>query len=206
MDKVVKKYNLKDNQQEIDDRRFWQQQSIEYKIEVLESLREDAIKLGLYPDQDENQHFEEFFALLNKNKVKYLIVGGYAYAIYAEPRFTKDLDIFVQRDPENADRIIKTLHDFGFGSLNLSAEDFLNPDQVIQLGNPPLWIDILTSISGVGFGEAWNNKITGKYGSQSVYFIGKDELRKNKEKSGRKSDLEDLDKLDWCGVGVPLAG
>ena len=142
-----------------------------------------------------SKDYEEFFGLLNKNKVKYLVVGGYAYAIYAEPRFTKDLDIFIQREEKNAVRIIKTLHDFGFGSLELSERDFLNPDQVIQLGHPPLRIDILTSISGVGFEEAWNNKVTGKYGSQTVYFIGKSELRKNKEKSGRKSDLADLDKL-----------
>ena len=142
-----------------------------------------------------SKDFEEFFGLLNKNKVRYLIVGGYAYAIHAEPRFTKDLDIFIQRDPENAVRIIKALHDFGFESPDLSEGDFLNPDQVIQLGNPPLRIDILTSISGVGFEEAWNNKVTGEYGSQTVFFIGKNELRKNKERSGRKSDLADLDKL-----------
>jgi len=143
-----------------------------------------------------SKDFEEFFELLNKNNVRYLVVGGYAYAIHAEPRFTKDLDIFVQRNKKNAVKILKTLTDFGFGSLDISENDLLKSDRVIQLGNPPLRIDLLTSISGVGFDEAWENKVTGKYGSQTVYFIGKNDLRKNKEKTGRKSDLEDLKNLD----------
>ncbi len=139
--------------------------------------------------------FEEFFELLNKNNVLYLVVGGYAFAIHAEPRFTKDLDIFIKRDKDNAQKIIKTFHDFGLGSLELSEADLLDPDQVIQLGNPPLRIDLLTSISGVDFEEAWQHKVIGRYGDQKVYFIGKEELRKNKKAAGRKSDLDDLDKL-----------
>jgi hypothetical protein len=143
-----------------------------------------------------NQDFEELFGLLNKNQVKYLVVGGYAYAVHVEPRFTKDLDLFVQRQKTNAENIITTLKEFGFGSLNLQSRDFLQPDQVIQIGYPPLRVDILTSISGVGFEEAWQNKITGKYGSQEVFFIGREELKKNKKASGRDSDQEDLKKLD----------
>jgi len=142
-----------------------------------------------------NKDFEEFFELLNKNKVSYLIVGGYAYAIHAEPRFTKDLDIFIKRDKDNAQKIIKTLDDFGFASLELSEADFLKPNQIIQLGNPPFRIDILTSISGVEFADAWDNKVIGKYGVHEVFFIGKEEFRKNKKATGRKSDLVDLDKI-----------
>jgi hypothetical protein len=126
-----------------------------------------------------SKDFEEFFELLNKNKVEYVVVGGYAYAIHAEPRFTKDLDIFVRRDKNNAGRILHTLNEFGFTSLDISEDDIMHPDRVIQLGNPPLRIDILTSISGIGFEEAWQNKMTGKYGSQTVFFIGKEELRKH---------------------------
>ena len=142
-----------------------------------------------------SQDFEELFGLLNKNQVKYLVVGGYAYAVHVEPRFTKDLDLFVRRERANAENIITTLKEFGFGSLNLKTRDFLEPDQIIQLGHPPLRVDILTSISGVEFEEAWQNKITGKYGNQDVYFIGKEELKKNKKASGRESDQEDLKKL-----------
>jgi len=139
--------------------------------------------------------FSEFFELLNKNEVKYLVVGGYAYSIYAEPRFTKDLDIFIQRDEINADKLVDTIQNFGFGSLNLTREDFLKPDFIIQLGVPPIRIDILTSISGVEFDEAWDNRVKGKYGNQDIYFISKEDLKKNKKASGRKSDLDDLDKL-----------
>jgi len=128
--------------------------------------------------------------------VKYLVVGGYAYAIHVEPRFTKDLDVFLKRDQKNAQKMDQVLHDFGFGSLGLTGDDFLEAGQVIQLGNPPFRIDLLTSISGVKFEEAWENKISGKYGEQTVFFIGKEELRENKKATGRKSDLEDLDRLD----------
>lgn len=143
-----------------------------------------------------NKDFEEFFELLNKYKVKYLVVGGYAYAIHVEPRFTKDLDVFIQSDQENAQKMNQVLDSFGFGSLGLSAEDFMKADQVIQLGNAPLRIDLMTSITGVNFEEAWQNKVVGKYGEQTVYFIGKDDLRRNKKAMGRKSDLEDLDSLE----------
>ena len=142
-----------------------------------------------------SKDYEEFFELLNKHEVTYLVVGGYAYAIHVEPRFTKDLDIFIKRDNENVLKILKTLHDFGFGSLELNEHDLLEPNQIIQLGYPPLRIDILTSISGVNFDEAWPKRVTGNYGSQKVFFIGREELRKNKKATGRKSDLEDLEKL-----------
>lgn len=143
-----------------------------------------------------SKDFEEFFELLNENNVKYLVVGGYAFAVHAEPRFTKDLDIFIDRNPENATKLIKTIQDFGFGSVELTEDDFLNPGYVIQLGQPPYRIDIMSDISGVTFEDAWKNKVIGTYGEQEVNFIGKEELRKNKRAAGRKSDLEDLDRLE----------
>jgi hypothetical protein len=127
--------------------------------------------------------------------VKYLIVGGYAYAIHAEPKFTKDLDVFIKADPSNAEKILAVLYDFGFDSLDLDTDDFIKPEQVIQFGYPPLRIDVLTSISGVNFDEAWENKADGKYDDQKAYFIGKKDLLKNKKATGRPSDLEDIDKL-----------
>lgn len=142
-----------------------------------------------------SQDFEEFIRLLNKYEVYYLIVGGYAYAIHAEPRFTKDLDVFIQSDRGNAEKLLIVLKEFGFDSLGLKTNDFIQPNQVIQLGQPPLRIDLLTSISGVDFDAAWENKIQGIYGSQKVNFIGKEELIKNKKATGRKSDLDDLERL-----------
>jgi hypothetical protein len=137
--------------------------------------------------------FEEFLKLLNKNKVKYLIVGGYAYAVHFKPRFTNDIDIFILAESENADKVLNTLKDFGFGELKISTKDLTKPDQVIQLGYSPLRIDLMTSISGVEFLAAWKNKIKRKYGKQGVYFIGKKEFILNKKSSGRKKDLADLE-------------
>lgn len=142
-----------------------------------------------------NKDFEEFFRLLNKNKVDYLVVGGYAYAIHAEPRFTKDIDIFLRVSEFNATAVIQTLKDFGFGELDLSKEDFLKKNQVIQLGYPPNRIDLLTSVSGLTYDEARKNKVSGTFGETQVFFIGKEELKKNKKATGRKSDLNDLENL-----------
>jgi hypothetical protein len=83
-----------------------------------------------------NPDFKEFIRLLNEHNVRYLVVGGYAVALHGYPRYTKDIDIWIWLDPENAERIIAALADFGFGSLAIQAEDFTTPDQVIQLGYP----------------------------------------------------------------------
>ncbi len=141
------------------------------------------------------QDFKEFITLLHEHKVQYVIVGGYAFAIHAEPRFTKDLDVFIKPDSENADKLVRVLKQFGFESIELKIDDFIEEDQVIQLGYPPLRIDILTGISGVDFEEAWKNRVEGEYDGQIAYFIGKNELRKNKLATGRASDLQDAEKL-----------
>jgi hypothetical protein len=117
--------------------------------------------------------FKEFIELLNKNKVKYLVVGGFAFAFHAKPRFTKDIDFFVEVSEENSIRIIDTLSQFGFGKINLDKGDFLEPDQIIQFGNPPMRIDIITTISGVDFKTAWENRVEGRYGDVPCFFISK---------------------------------
>ena len=140
--------------------------------------------------------FEEFFALLNEHEVRYLIVGGYAFAIHARPRFTDDLDIFLWVEEENARRALEALKAFGFGDLPLSLSDFLKPNQIIQIGHPPLRIDLLTSIEGVQFEDAWERRVTATYGSETVYFISREDLIRNKQAAGRKQDLSDLEYLE----------
>ena len=142
-----------------------------------------------------SKDFEEFFGLLNEHKVRYLVIGGYAVAIHARPRFTDDLDIFVDAGSLNAESVLAALKDFGFGEVGIGLEDLTRADQVIQLGFPPFRIDLLTSISGVSFSEAWERKVTGKYGQQTVFFIGKQDLIASKKGTGRKRDLEDVDDL-----------
>jgi hypothetical protein len=144
---------------------------------------------------DPNKDFEELFELLNRNNVRYLLVGGYAFAIYAEPRYTKDIDIFYEREPENAKKLLTTLYHFGFGSLEIDEGDFLKEGQVIQLGMPPYRIDLLNYIEGVSFDGAWENKQNSRYGDQIINVIGKQDLIKNKITAGRKQDLLDVENL-----------
>ncbi len=107
---------------------------------------------------DLTSDFKEFVELLNKHNVRYLIVGGYAVAVYGHPRYTKDLDIWVEPAPDNSNGIVAALTDFGFGSVNLTQDDFLKPGWVIQLGNPPNRIDLPTSVSSLEFEEAFAHR------------------------------------------------
>lgn len=140
--------------------------------------------------------FEELFGLLNQNKVRYLVVGGYAYAIHAEPRYTKDINIFFDRSASNVEKLIEVLRIFGFESLQIVPDDLIEPDRVIQLGYPPLRIDLLSSIDGVEFDGCWNGRTEAKYGNQKMLVIGKDDLISNKKATGREQDLLDAKKLE----------
>ena len=142
-----------------------------------------------------NQDLREFIALLNSAGVKYLVVGGHAVAFHGYPRFTGDIDFFIERSSENANRLESVLVQFGFGGLGLAAEAFLEPERVVQLGRPPNRIDLLTSIDGVQFAEAWPQKAPGELDGLPVNFLGKAHLLTNKRASARPQDLADVDKL-----------
>ena len=139
--------------------------------------------------------FEELLGLFNGHNVESIIVGAYALAYHGVPRFTGDIDIFVHPSPENAQKILSALADFGFGSLNLKIEDFKNPNSVVQLGVPPVRIDIITSITGVDWEEADKGKREGLYGDVPVCFLGREQYIANKRAVGRKKDLADLESL-----------
>lgn len=139
--------------------------------------------------------FRELLALFNGQKVEYIIVGAYALAYHGAPRFTGDIDVYVRPTPENAARILKALEAFGFGSLGLKSEDFQKPEQVIQLGVPPVRIDLITSITGVTWEQAAAGRVCGKYGDVDVCYLGRDEYAENKRATGRKKDVADLEAL-----------
>jgi hypothetical protein len=141
------------------------------------------------------QDFKDLLELFNAHKVEYIIVGGYALAFHGAPRYTGDIDIFVKPDDENAARIMSALEVFGFGSVGLAAQDFERPGQVVQLGVPPVRVDIITSISGVSWNEAFSHRAVGKYGDIQVHYIGQDQFIMNKKAMGRKKDLADLEAL-----------
>lgn len=140
--------------------------------------------------------FLDFIDLLNKYEVEYMIVGAHALAFFGRPRNTGDLDIWVNSSKENVDKLLMVLNDFGFGSLGLKSEDFTKENQVVQLGYPPLRIDILNSLSGLNFDQAYLNKLEAKIDRKKVWIIGLDEFVKNKRASGRKKDLGDLELLE----------
>ncbi len=142
-----------------------------------------------------NRDFNEFIAYFVARDVRFLIVGGYALAAHGHPRYTKDLDVWVRVDVENAERIIRALDDFGFGSLGLTRADFVEDDVVVQLGREPHRIDLLTFISGVEFDDAWEHRVKVDLGGVSVPVIGRTELRRNKLATGRLRDLADAEEL-----------
>jgi hypothetical protein len=143
-----------------------------------------------------NQDFKEFIESLNANQVRYLVVGGYAVALHGHPRYTKDLDVWVECSPDNALALLKALGQFGMGSLGLTVDDFLVPDQVVELGYPSNRIDILMGISGIEFGDCYPQRVKVVLDGVEVNFIDLENLRKNKKASGRLQDLADLENLE----------
>ena len=141
------------------------------------------------------EDLREFVELLNALEVRYIVVGAFAVAYHGYPRFTADIDLFIERSRENAERVIKVIEKFGFGELGLSVDDFLKEDQVIQLGVAPNRIDLLTFISGVDFQDAWTTREQGEIEGLRVPFISKEMLKRNKRTSGRSQDLADLEHL-----------
>jgi hypothetical protein len=142
-----------------------------------------------------NQDFKEFITSLSANEVRYLVVGGYAVALHGYPRYTKDIDIWVEPTHVNASKLIKALDEFGFGSLGLKVEDFLEPDTIIQLGYPPNRIDLITTLPGVEFNACYATRVEVEFEDQRVNFIDLESLKKNKLASNRAQDLADLENL-----------
>src|SRR5437588_259781 len=137
----------------------------------------------------------EFIELLNSHEVRYLIVGGYAVAYHGHPRFTGDIEFFIEASSENASKLMAVLNDFGFGGIGLKASDFDRPDQIVQLGYPPNRIDLITSLSGATFADAWEKRIIDELDGVPVNFIDKRTLLANKASTGRLKDKADLDAL-----------
>ncbi len=146
-----------------------------------------AIKL---PDD-----FKEFLRLFDKHQVEYLVVGGYAVAYHGYPRATADMDVWVRRQPPNAERIVTALKEFGFDLPELSTDLFLKAGQIIRMGLPPLRIEIWTTISGVEFDLCYANRIVEMIGRTRVNFMDLSNLKANKQAAGRHKDLDDLENL-----------
>ena len=139
--------------------------------------------------------FREFVALLNANRVEYLIVGAYAVGAHGHPRYTGDLDVWVRPTPGNSRNVVAAINAFGFESFGLGLEDFSAPGKLLQLGGRPLGIDVMTSIAGVDFEAAWPRRLVVALDGVPVNFLGLEDLKASKKATGRPKDLGDLDEL-----------
>jgi hypothetical protein len=142
-----------------------------------------------------SQDFKEFIELLNTHNVQYLVIGGYAVAFHGHPRYTKDIDIWINRTGANAENLLRVLEDFGFGTLGLTIEDFLRPGYIIQLGYPPNRIDLLTSLKGVDFDTCYASKVDDIIDGVCLHFIDVEHLKISKRIAGRHQDLADVENL-----------
>lgn len=139
-----------------------------------------------------SKDFEELFGFFNARKVKAIVVGGYAVCFHARPRNTKDLDIYLEPTVENARNVLLALDDFGLGSLPITIEDLTTPGRILQFGYPPGRIELLTSIKKVSFSEAWEHRVEGHFGREPIFYLGLEDLLRNKEAVGRPQDLADV--------------
>lgn len=192
---------------------YWLSRPPEERIEAVEILRRQVYgvlprlgkaisknrkRLALYPARsmvDIYLDFKRFLELLNAHKVDYLIVGGYALAFHGAPRVTGDIDLFVKPDSVNARRILRALAEIGFESLDLWEKDFMVSGNVIELGVPPVRVDIMTSLTGVSWETVQAGKVSGSCGEVVVFYIGKKDLIANKKSLGRTKDLADIEAL-----------
>lgn len=142
--------------------------------------------------------WSEFIALLKHHRVRFVIVGAHALAANGRPRATQDIDIFVEPTLENAARLGDALRVFGFPKLADESHRFAEPDRMATLGNPPLRIDLMTSIAGVDFPRAWDTRLSAKMGAHDVPFLGRQALIDNKRAAGRPKDLADIALLEEC--------
>jgi hypothetical protein len=142
-----------------------------------------------------SRDLKEFVECLNSNRAEYLIVGALAVSWHGFPRYSGDIDFLVRPTPDNAHRVRAALVQFGFGELDISLTDLTTPGKVIQLGYEPNRIDLMTSITGVRFEDAWETRVAGELDGLPVFYIGRAALLQNKESTGRSKDKIDADQL-----------
>ncbi len=139
--------------------------------------------------------FAEFLSLLNSHSVRYLLIGGYAVGFHGHVRATNDIDIWIDVNADNAERVVSAIREFGFDAPELSASKLTEPRKITRMGLPPMRIEVLNTISGVAFDHAYPNRVEAEFGGLRVPVIGLQELLANKQASGRTKDLADYEEL-----------
>lgn len=138
--------------------------------------------------------FLDFIAALTSNHVEFVMVGAFDLAFLGHPRYTGDMDIWIKPNESNSQAVLKAIRDFGFKELSLTNEDILS-GKVIQLGFPPVRIDLLTDLDGLTAEEIWDTRQEGKFGNYDIFYLSKASFIKNKRAIGRHKDLADLESL-----------
>ncbi len=190
--RIEKRYTKVNLRNQKSDFTYWQTQPYSVRLMTLEQIREEYHRWRY----DVKPGFQEFIGLLNDNGVRYLVIGGYAVALHGYPRYTKNIAIWIEMSVENARKMVQALEQFGFGSLGLGVEDFLEPEQTIQLGYAPNRIDLITTPPGVEFTECYESRIEVEIAGVRVNFIDLENLKRCKRASGRLQDLADLENLE----------
>lgn len=139
--------------------------------------------------------FKEFLRLLNSHETEYLVVGGYAVGYHGYPRTTNDLDIWIGRKTENADKLVQVFTEFGFSKGSVERSTFLSEKRVLRMGIPPICIDVLTTISGLDFSDCYVRRVIDEVDGLRISLLAKDDLIINKQASGRHKDLDDVEHL-----------
>jgi hypothetical protein len=153
-----------------------------------------------------HRDFEDLLSALSSARAEFLIVGAYAVMRYSEPRYTKDLDVWVGSSPENAKKVYRALGKFRAPLKNLTVADLATPGIIFQIGIEPVRIDIITEVDGLKFESAWKRRVVGKYGGAAVSFLSVPDLITNKRRVGRPQDLLDVAKLEALSPSRPRAG
>lgn len=171
---------------------YWLAQLPAARLAALEQLRalyKILVKMELKND------FQSFIKLLNSCHAQYIITGGFAVAIHGYPRYTGDIDIWIDPSIENALKVLAALQSFGYSDKQVNLQDLTTPGIVVQLGYPPNRIDLVTGLAGVDFEDCWNNKVSMSFGDAPAYFISLQDLKRNKKATARQQDLLDLENL-----------
>lgn len=150
-----------------------------------------------------NSSFKDLLRVLGEFEVRYLIVGGYAVMRYSEPRFTKDLDVWVEASADNAVRVFRALAAFGAPLASVTQDDFATEGNFYLMGRPPVRVDVLTSVDGLKFAECWERRMESSFDGVSAYFVSRDDLIVNKRATGRLQDLADVERLESGSPGKP---
>jgi hypothetical protein len=150
-----------------------------------------------------SKDFQEILRAFNAHRVRYLVVGGYAFGVYTEPRTTKDIDLWIRTDAQNAKAVFQALAEFGAPIAGMTPDDFMD-GTIFQMGQPPERIDILQKIDGIAFDEAWEHRLEGFIDEKTPAFvISRTDLIRNKLASGREQDLLDVKSLRAAQQSIP---